>query len=304
MDYEKHMTLSLENNGSINLYTIFPGISIAFNQVYTNTCARGERSIYSDQMLIINFCIHGRCEATLSGNKCAIVKENQICASTIPPTKDFYYPGSFYEGIQLYLDVALLTSPGAENLLSFMGIDLTSVSDRFCHRTRLYIHEMNEPLSSLIQTIWEAKGACEYGSLRYFTVRLLYEFSNMPCEGESDRFLTRAQITIVKEAERIITEDLSRRFTAREMADRFGISESSFKLYVKEVLGDSYLSYFRRKRTEKAALLLTTTNMKVIEIANAVGYENQGKFANVFAKEYGLTPLEYRLSNSKYNRNY
>ncbi len=36
------------------------------------------------------------------------------------------------------------------------------------------------------------------------------------------------------------------------------------------------------------------TDMKIIEIANAVGYENQGQFANVFAKEYGATPLEFR----------
>ncbi len=56
---------------------------------------------------------------------------------------------------------------------------------------------------------------------------------------------------------------------------------------------------FSEKRMEKAALLLTTTSMKVIEIANAIGYENQGKFANVFAKEYGASPLEFRrLSNN------
>lgn len=45
---------------------------------------------------------------------------------------------------------------------------------------------------------------------------------------------------------------------------------------------------------EKVAELLKTTNMKIIEIANAVGYENQGKFASVYAKEYGATPLEFR----------
>ncbi len=66
--------------------------------------------------------------------------------------------------------------------------------------------------------------------------------------------------------------DLTRRITAKEMADRFGISESSFKLYVKGILGDSYLSYFRKKRMEKAAELLESTSLKVIEIANAVGY--------------------------------
>lgn len=78
------------------------------------------------------------------------------------------------------------------------------------------------------------------------------------------------------------------------MAEHFCISESSFKLYVKGILGDGYLSYFRKKRMEKAAELLKTTNMKVIEIANSVGYENQGKFAKVFAETYGVLPLEYR----------
>ena len=122
---------------------------------------------------------------------------------------------------------------------------------------------------------------------------------DMPTESESDGFFTRSQIAIVKEAETIIMNDLSKRFTAKEMANRFGISESSFKLYVKGILGESYLTYFRKKRMEKAAELLTATHLKIIEIANAVGYENQGKFANVFAKEYGTTPLEFRrLSES------
>lgn len=73
-----------------------------------------------------------------------------------------------------------------------------------------------------------------------------------------------------------------------------GISESSFKLYIKGILGDSYLSYFRKKRMEKAAELLESTNMKVIAIAIRVGYENQGKFAKVFSDLYGVPPLEFR----------
>ena len=52
---------------------------------------------------------------------------------------------------------------------------------------------------------------------------------------------------------------------------------------------------------EKAAGLLEDTDLKVIEIANAVGYENQGKLAKVFAKKYGAAPLEYRrMKRGKY----
>lgn len=93
---------------------------------------------------------------------------------------------------------------------------------------------------------------------------------DLPAESESDGFFTRSQITIVKEAESMIMSDLSKRFTAKQMADRFDISESSFKLYVKGILGESYLTYFRKKRMEKAAELLTTTHLEIIEVANAV----------------------------------
>lgn len=294
MNYENHMTLNLENNGCINIYTLIPGLNIAFNQVYTDNCTRGNSSVYSGQMLIINFCIRGRCEATLSGNKCAIVKENEVCISTISPTRDFYYPGSLYEGIQLYLDLSHLNLPGSNNFLSFLGINLNHISELFCQNTGLYIHQMNDSLSFLVKNIWETKEICEYGTLRYYTVRLLYEILNLPCESESDVFFSRSQIAIVKETEKIIMNNLSQKYTAKELADRFGISESSFKQYIKGILGESYLSYFRKKRMEKAAELLKSTNMKVIEISNSVGYENQGKFANVFAKEYGTTPLEFR----------
>lgn len=174
------------------------------------------------EMLIINCCLHGRCDVSLAGGRYTIVKEGQICASTILPTKDFYYPGQLYEGVQLYLD-------------------------------RRILHE-----------------------------------------NEAELYFTRSQIAIVKEAEALILQDLSRRFTAKELADRFGISESSLKLYMKGILGDSYLNYFRRKRMERAAELLESTNQKVLEIANAVGYENQGKFAKAFAECYGIPPLEFR----------
>lgn len=149
-------------------------------------------------------------------------------------------------------------------------------------------------VTSLVKETWTSKEDLEIGSLRYLAVRLLHELMNMPAESEPDTYFTRSQIAIVKEAEALILSNLTRRITAKELAERFGVSESSFKFYVKGILGDSYLNYFRKKRMEKAAELLESTTMKIIEVANAVGYENQGKFAKVFAETYGVSPLEFR----------
>lgn len=149
-------------------------------------------------------------------------------------------------------------------------------------------------VTSLVKETWTSKEDLEIGSLRFLTVRLLRELMNMPAESEPDTYFTRSQIAIVKEAEALILSNLTRRITSKELAERFGVSESSFKFYVKGILGDSYLNYFRKKRMEKTAELLESTTMKIIEVANAVGYENQGKFAKVFAETYGVSPLEFR----------
>ena len=291
---QDHFTLSGENESCLDYYFLAPGIGISFNQIYTSSWTRGDGSIFSERMLILNFCLRGRCDVSLADNRYAIVKERQVCVSRILPTKDFYYPGQLYEGVQIYLDLTALPYPDGQDILSLLGIDPERIAEIFCGRNGLYLHRMNDALFGLVKEAWEGKEEPEFGGLRYRTVRLLHELMDQPKESEPDTYFTRSQIAIVKEAEACILEDLSRRVSAKELADRFGISESSFKFYVKGILGDSYLAYFRKKRMEKAAQLLESTGMKVIEVANAVGYENQGKFARVFAQTYGMPPLEFR----------
>ena len=291
---QEHFLYEKEKEGRVDIYMLAPGIGIFFDQIYTNSWTKGDSSLFSDEMLIFNFCVNGRCDVSLAQNRYAIVKERQICVSTFLPTKDFYYPSRLYEGVQVYIDRAYIRQLNDMDFVSQMGIKVEQIVEKFCGNNGIYLHRMSDPMLETVEKIWQQKETSDIGNLRYFTVRLLHDLMDMSCESETDICFTRSQIAIVKEAESLIMQDLSRRITAKEMAERFGISESSFKLYVKGILGDSYLSYFRKKRMEKAAELLKTTNMKVIEIANSVGYENQGKFAKVFAETYGVLPLEYR----------
>ena len=294
MNTQNHLVFQKGNEGRLDLYTLASGIRISFNEIYTSSWEKGDSSIFGERMLILNFCVHGRCNASLAQNQYAIVKENQVCVSTVLPTKDFYYPGRLYEGIQLYLDLDILREAQGRDFLSEMGVSLEQIVEVFCGKEGLYLHQMNDALRTLVANAWAGKDDPEIGMLRYLTVRLLHEIMSMPAESEPDTYFTRSQIAMVKEAEALILSDLTKRITAKELADRFGVSESSFKFYVKGILGDSYLNYFRKKRMEKAAELLESTNLKVIEVASAVGYENQGKFAKVFADTYGVSPLEFR----------
>ncbi len=289
-----HFCIRKENEGCVEVYVLAPGIRISFNQIHTSSWQKGDSSFFPERMLIFNFCLRGRCDVSLAQDRYAIVKERQVCVSTIRPTKDFYYPGRQYDGIEFYLDRTELERCSGQDLLTQLGICLPRILEAFCGAEGLYLHRMNDTMLALVQEVWADREDPDPGLLRYRMVRLLHELMAMPAESEPDAYFTRSQIAIVRQAEALILSDLSRRYTARALAERFGVSESSFKFYVKGILGESYLTYFRKKRMEKAVELLESTNQKVIEVANAVGYENQGKFARVFAEVYGVTPLEFR----------
>ncbi|HBZ64361.1 MAG TPA: hypothetical protein DEO89_07150, partial [Lachnospiraceae bacterium] len=101
---ETYFIYEKENEGRVECYVLAPGIFLMFDQIFTSSWTKGDSSIFSDKMLILNFCRNGRCDVSLTGSRYAIVKEKQVCVSTILPTKDFYYPGRYYEGVQIYID--------------------------------------------------------------------------------------------------------------------------------------------------------------------------------------------------------
>ena len=107
-------------------------------------------------------------------------------------------------------------------------------------------------------------------------------------------YYTASQVAIAKEACAIVTADLRQSHPAHALAARFGISESSLKNYFRGVYGQSLAAFVREARLARAAELLQTTKAPVSAIAEAVGYLNQSKFAAVFKRRYGVTPLEFR----------
>lgn len=107
-------------------------------------------------------------------------------------------------------------------------------------------------------------------------------------------YFTETQVSIAKQVEQIITADLRQYHPAWELAARFSISETSMKNYFRGVFGQNISAYLREVRMRKAAELLTGSRLSVSEVAEQVGYINQSKFASVFKKQFGMSPLEYR----------
>lgn len=68
---------------------------------------------------------------------------------------------------------------------------------------------------------------------------------------------------------------------------------------IKKRTGHNYMDLVQNKRLSQAAYLLTTTNMNVLDIGMAVGYDNTSYFHRIFQKQFGVTPRTYRIENTR-----
>lgn len=74
----------------------------------------------------------------------------------------------------------------------------------------------------------------------------------------------------------------------------FKISPSYLSRIFKREKGTGVLPYLQSKRISQAMVLLSTTNLKIREIAQQVGYLNDQTFVRTFKNVTGCTPSAYR----------
>lgn len=83
-------------------------------------------------------------------------------------------------------------------------------------------------------------------------------------------------------------------FSLDLIASTAALSKYHFLRAFREILGETPLSYLQRIRVEKAKGLLSTTNLSVTEIANAVGYVSLPSFSSLFRAHTRLSPSAFR----------
>ncbi len=78
------------------------------------------------------------------------------------------------------------------------------------------------------------------------------------------------------------------------LAEEFHLSTTYISKQFKEYTESNFIDYLIRIRINAAQKWLVEKNMRVNEIAEAVGYVNTRSFLRTFKKYTGMTPLEYR----------
>nr|WP_255556173.1 helix-turn-helix transcriptional regulator [Brenneria sp. L3-3C-1] len=89
-------------------------------------------------------------------------------------------------------------------------------------------------------------------------------------------------------------EFLAEPFDLNQLAAICAMSRFHFSRAFHNTVGQNPSSWFIRRRAERAKKMLLETDMPIINIALAVGYDSPSHFAHVFRRETGVSPREYR----------
>ena len=99
---------------------------------------------------------------------------------------------------------------------------------------------------------------------------------------------------ITRKAILYISRNFIRNLTLDEVAEHVHLNPAYFSTLFKQSTGSSFKEYLNMVRIEESKRLLATTEHSIIDIALAVGFEDQSYFSKVFKKYTGLTPKQYR----------
>ncbi len=97
-------------------------------------------------------------------------------------------------------------------------------------------------------------------------------------------------------ARKFILENFEGPVSLGSAARAVNINSNHLSEKFKRVTGTNFVSYVTRVRTEKACALLRDTNLRISEIAFAVGFQSLSQFNRAFKKVTGQAPREFRAS--------
>ncbi len=102
------------------------------------------------------------------------------------------------------------------------------------------------------------------------------------------------QSTEVRKALRFIRENANRPIRVSDVVNVTALSHRSLNEQFHAALGGSIVKQLTRARIDHISRLITDTEMRIQEIAVAVGYEDDRHFSRYFKRATGLTPQAYR----------
>ena len=281
---------------SMSRHTVFDGIDLMFLDVKQETIQFYAKS--HTKTFAINHCEEGRIECKFTSGDYLYMGPGDMSIGWhihADYQHENYFPTKLFKGIVLLVDVEK-AQPVLDALVTEARIDLTQLANRFCEHSDFGMmmeetESVRQIFSSLYKVPDQIKG--HYFKLKVIEIFLLLSVISTTNHEKRSSY-RKQQVDIVKAVNEHISTQFMKRITIDSLSDQFDIPTSTLNRCFKGVYGTTIHHYLKECRINAAKHLLQESDQSILEIANAVGYENGSKFTSAFKEATGVTPSAYR----------
>lgn len=281
--------------GTMTTYELFPGVVLCFNDFHM---ASFDSSFAPQQrMFAIDYCREGRMEYTAGENTLSYIKAGDLKLDRrLTHQGRFVFPSSHYHGITVGLDLDLAETSLPEQVRDF-PVSPGALLEKFRLGRYPRVFHSGELPQRVFEEMYHVPESIRLPYLKIKALELLLYLQAMevPAEEEPPYFY-KTQVEKVKAIREYLAAHLTENHSQAELSRKFDIPLTAMKSCFKSVYGVSIGAWVTSCRMDQAARLLRQgrSGGSVADIAAAVGYDSPSKFAAVFKKTTGMTPVEYR----------
>lgn len=281
---------------SISRHKVFDGIDLMFLDVKQETIQFYAKS--HTKTFAINHCEEGRIECKFTSGEYLYMGPGDMSLGWHISSNyqhENYFPTKLFKGVVLLVDVEK-AQPILDTLVTENRIDLTQLANRFCEHSDFgMMMEETEAVRQIFSSLYKVPDQIKghYFKLKVIEIFLLLSIISTTNHEKRSSY-RKQQVDIVKAVNEYISTQFMKRITIDSLSDQFDIPTSTLKRCFKGVYGTTIHHYLKECRINAAKRLLQESDQSVLEIANAVGYENGSKFTSAFKESTGVTSSAYR----------
>lgn len=204
--------------------------------------------------------------------------------------KELYYlikKGSKEEAVRLFHTILELQERSGEpvNMILSSGVNIRNQCRKLLLEYDKNIYDITPYESSISALIYGCMHVSEYSEIMETVISCTAEYIGAAASKKD---------TLIHECEKYIEENFEKSITVSDISRSIGTSPSYLSRIFKEATGNTIIHSINQRKINKAKEYLSTTDMKIYEIADALGFENTTYFSHFFKKHMGMSPKEFK----------
>lgn len=260
-------------------YQLFPDIKLI--------CGAPKPHLHDD--VGISYCLDGVMECKAGGNYYYLTSGNYMVYSInecSTQTSENYY------GLTL-----TVSGVSSESSVTELICDTDKLRERI-KQNGTYIAKADGELLRTFSDTLSDHGKAGEAWLKVRAIEMIMLVSNLLTYIRTEY---NEKITAIGSA---ICDNIGCHLTISQLAEQFDLNQTTLKNSFRQTFGCPIYSYAKSRKMFRAAELMNTSEMRIIDIAEEVGYCNASKFAKAFCDIMGTAPRHFRMehnhvSNSK-----